>query len=117
MYRSFYKFFIFVFLFGICLPYSSYIFNDLKDDFKKKTFAYGYLCSIDTSSKPSKDSSDKNCFYCIVQNGANKDCDDSFFYSIIELPTKTSSELISLVNFHYFLKKDFQKTRSPPQIS
>ena len=117
MYRSFYKFFILIFLFGICLPYSSYVYNDLKSDLKKNSITYGYLCSIDESSKSSKNSSDENCFYCIFKNGVNKDCNDAFFYSIIELPTKTSSELISLVNFHYFLKKDFQKTRSPPQIS
>ena len=104
------KFLIIFFFFGINVPFSFFILDNLK----KKSLTYSVLCKFNDESESKTKTTAKNCFFCILKKEKSDD-------DVISAPCTNVANLFLdskdpffYKNFSYLLKNNFQKTRGPP---
>ena len=104
------KFLIIFFFFGINVPFSFFILDNLK----KTSLTYSVLCKFNDESESKTKTTAKNCFFCILKK-------EKFDDDIIHTPCSVVANLFFDTkysfydkNFSYSLKSNFQKTRAPP---
>tara|TARA_B100000029_G_scaffold132543_1_gene126451 strand:+ start:8477 stop:8809 length:333 start_codon:yes stop_codon:yes gene_type:complete len=105
------KILLFFFFIGINISFISLI----KNDIKKNSITYAYLCKYDYDQKSQKNKFSQDCFSCTFKKDHEKDCTSLFSNAEqIHYFLKQSNIYPKLVTY---FKYSFQKTRAPPFLS